>query len=112
MTTSQLSDAAIQNLLKLFLRFLYLFKISCSKTTTLLKAVEKVMCWWNVNLVCSEKEEYLDDVAAAKLDNITVEMQWTGQTGPAWPPRPLGSSDDPVKRIIDGFKYFKTNYFE
>ncbi|VVA23098.1 PREDICTED: carbonic anhydrase [Prunus dulcis] len=79
MTTSQLSDAAIQNLLKLFL---------------------------------SEKEEYLDDVAAAKIDNITVEMQWTGQTGPAWLPRPLGSSDDPVERITDGFKYFKTNYFE
>ncbi|KAI5322036.1 hypothetical protein L3X38_031108 [Prunus dulcis] len=79
MTSSQLSDAAIQNLLKLFL---------------------------------SEKEEYLDDVAAAKIDNITVEMQWTRQTGPAWLPRPLGSSDDPVKRITDGFKYFKTNYFE
>lgn len=47
---------------------------------------------------CSEKGE-LDDVAAAKIEKLTAELEKPGDF-------------NPVQRIVDGFIHFRTNKFE
>lgn len=47
---------------------------------------------------CSEKGE-LDDVAAAKIEKLTAELEKPG-------------GFNPVQRIVDGFIHFRINKFE
>lgn len=64
-----------------------------------------------INLGCSEKED-LEDVAATKLQNLSVEFNELNWTEPMVPTSPITLPFDPVKRLVDGFKHFKTSYFE
>lgn len=50
----------------------------------------------------SEKEELDDQVATAKIEKLTAELQG----------RDLDDHFDPVERIIDGFHHFKINKFD
>ncbi|XP_062016226.1 carbonic anhydrase 2-like [Rosa rugosa] len=62
-------------------------------------------------LVSYQKED-LEDVAAPKLQNLTVECNDLKGAEPNAPTSPIDSPLDPVKRIIDGFMHFKTSYFD
>lgn len=64
-----------------------------------------------INLGCSEKED-LEDVAATKLQNLSVEFNELNWTEPMVPTGPITLPFDPVKRLVNGFKHFKTSYFE
>lgn len=65
-----------------------------------------------INLGCSDKKEDLEDVAATKLQNLAVEFNELNWAGPMVPTGPITLPFDPVKRLTDGFKHFKTSYFE